>query len=212
MSAIEVMAAPERRTAERLRPAGAIPVMFGRGSGTIVDLSSGGMRLRHSGAVTRGSQLRVAFEWQKKRFAAMAEVLASRVASLGDAAGAPTMFESRIRFTFVSELSREVLQRVLAAISSNELRRWIANLQGWNENETHGGNSAAVGSYLRCRLVGSQWKKTWTQNPAQPQHGFVVPATVSTLEIETLCDTYYHASADERHLIRLLAEEAVRAA
>jgi len=211
MSAIEQLAPVERRTTERLRPATSIRVMFGRGSGSVIDVSRGGMRIRHTIAAMRGAQMRVAFEWEKERFDALAEVLASRVASLGDRGGAPTMFETRLRFAQMSESSRGVLERVLETTRSSELRRWISNLHGWCDDPREE-NGSGGGAFLRCRLIGRQWKKTWTQNHEQPPNGFAVPATLSALEIETLCDTYLHADPEERNLIRLLAEEAVRAA
>jgi len=211
MSAIE-QSPVERRRFERIRPTSGIRVMLGRGNGTIIDLSSGGMRIRHSFAAMRGTQIRVAFEWQRERFDANAEVLASRVAMLGNGGGTPTMFETRLRFAQMSDDSRELLERVLAAIRSQELRRWIANMQGWSD-EAHGEkNSHGDGAFLRCLLLGRQWKKIWTHDPTQPPNGFLLPATVSALEIETLCHTYSHAEAEERNLIRLMAEEAVREA
>ena len=205
MSAMET--AVERRSAERIRPATPIHVTFGRGDGSVVDLSHGGMRVRHTVATIRGAEVRVSFEWQKERFVAMAEVLASRVTSLGT----PTMFDTRLRFKRISDGSSELLARVMSAIHSRELRKWIANLQGWSdEAPVASGNGDGDGAFLRCRLKGTLWQTTWTHDPAHPMIGFTVPSTISELELETLCDTYLHANADERHLIRLLAEEAVR--
>jgi hypothetical protein len=204
MSAMET--AVDRRTAERIRPATPIHVTFGRGGGSIVDLSHGGMRIRHTVAAMRGAEVRVSFEWQRERFIAAAVVLASHVAALGT----PTMFDTRLRFAPLNRNASELLERVMTAIHSSELRRWIANMQGWSD-ESVITNSENDGSFLRCRLVGRQWKTTWTHDPSHPpSNGFTVPATINKLELETLCDTYLHANADERHLIRLMAEEAVR--
>jgi len=149
---------------------------------------------------------RSSFEWQKERFAAVAIVLASRVAALGT----PTKFDTRLRFERLNPGSKELLARVMTAIHSRELRHWIANMQGWSD-ESIIANSESDGSFLRCRLIGRAWKTTWTHDPSHPpSQGFTVPATISKLELETLCDTYLHANADERHLIQLMAEEAVR--
>jgi PilZ domain len=91
-------------------------VLAGRGEGTIRDLGRGGMRIRHTGALARGSQIRVAFEWKGERFAAVAEVLASRVVSI-DADG--TTYDSRLRFTRMSRDAHEVLLHVLRAMSGS---------------------------------------------------------------------------------------------
>jgi len=212
MSAIEAISPIERRSAERLRPVPPIRVTVGRGDGSMLDLSRGGMRVRHSVPATRGTEMRVSFEWQKERFVAIAEVLASRVVSIGNSQGSPTMFDTRLRFGQLTPHSRSILERLMTAIHSRELRRWTANMQGWSD-ETIDAHRENDGSFLRCRLIGQQWKRTWTHDPLeQPSNGFVLPGTIGKLELETLCDTYLHANADERHLIRLMAEEAVREA
>jgi hypothetical protein len=209
MSAIEALPVTDRRRAERLRPASSIRVMIGRGTGTILDLSRGGLRVRHTLALTRGTQVRVAFDWQNERFDAVGEVLASRVATLGDHSGAPTMFETRVRFSSLREGSQEILERVLSAITSRELRRWVENLHGWSD-ATRRDETAENGAFIRCRLIGRQWQKTWTHDPTQPANGFLLPATVTPQELESLCVTYGNAQLDGRHLIHLMAEEAVK--
>jgi len=206
MSAMETTV--ERRVSDRVRPATPIHVTFGRGGGSVVDLSPGGMRVRHTVAAMRGAEVRVSFEWEKERFVAAAVVLASRVTALGT----PTMFDTRLRFARLTPRMSELLQRVMTAIHSSELRRWIANMRGWSD-ESVVANNERDGAFLRCRLVGRTWKTTWTHDPSHPPaNGFTVPATISKLDLETLCDTYLNANADERHLMQLMAEEAVREA
>jgi hypothetical protein len=206
MSAIEALPPAERRTSERLSPAHSIRVTVGRGSGLVVDISRTGMRARHSAAVLRGSHLRVTFEWEKERFDATAEVLASRVASLGHT----TLFDTRLRFTNMSDSSRELLDRVLAAMRSQELRRWVSNLQGWTDGAQPEEEPDDRSAFLRCRLIGMRWRTTWTQDPTQPDNGFAVPATIKPQELERLCNAFREADADGRYLIRLMAEETVR--
>jgi len=210
MSAIEALPAPDRRRMERVRPGSAIHVTVGRGAGTIVDMSKGGLRVRHTVTVSRGAHVRVAFDWQHDHFDAIAEVLSSRVASLGDGAAAATMFESRLRFVHLSESSATVLDRLMTAITSHELRRWIANLHGWSDEEKNDRTSDSGGSFIRCRLVHRSWEKKWTHDREQPGNGFLLPATVSARELATLCDAYLRADADGRHLIRLMAEEETK--
>ncbi|HJQ36004.1 MAG TPA: PilZ domain-containing protein [Thermoanaerobaculia bacterium] len=206
MSAIEALPpAAERRNAERLSPAHSIRVTVGRGTGLVVDVSRTGIRVRHSAAAMRGSHLRVTFEWEKERFDATAEVLASRVASLGKT----TLFDTRLRFTSMSESSLALLDRVLAAIRDSELRRWVSNLHGWTESAQASEETDDHGAFLRCRLIGMRWRTTWTQDPTQPDNGFAVPATIKPLELERLCNTFREADAEGRVLIRLMAEETV---
>jgi hypothetical protein len=202
MSAIEALPPAERRTSERLSPAHNIHVTIGRGSGFVVDISSTGMRVRHSAAAMRGSQLRVTFEWEKERFDATAVVLASRVVSLGYT----TLFETRLRFTNMRESSCELLDRILTAMRSEELRRWVANLHGWTDSAPQE-EETDDGAFLRCRLIGMRWRTTWTQDSTQPDNGFAVPATIKPQELERLCTTFREADAEGRYLIRLMAEE-----
>lgn len=203
---LEMPKSGERRVATRVRPATPIQVTFGRGNGSVVDLSQGGMRVRHAVATMRGAQVRVSFEWQKERFVATAVVLASHVAALGTPT---TLFDTRLRFEKLPTPSSELLRRVMTAIHSRQLRRWVANLRGLS-SEPVVENRESDGMFLRCRLVGSTWKTTRTHDPSNPPpNGFTVPATINKRELETLCNTYLRANEDERHLIRLLAEEAV---
>ncbi|HEX2122908.1 MAG TPA: PilZ domain-containing protein [Thermoanaerobaculia bacterium] len=209
MSALETTSL-ERRQEPRLRPASAISMSIGRGRGMIADLSRGGARVRHTLPVRRGAQVRVAFRWQDEQFEATAEVLASRVASLG--AGGGTMYESRLRFAQMTAAAREVLARVLTALANRDLRRWVANLHGWSDETTAPHEAKQDGSFLRCRLVGRMWKKKWTHDRTQPEDGFLLPGTVNADELSTLCDAFENADEDGRHLIRLMAEAVVREA
>lgn len=117
MSALEQAPLPttigdERRTANRIRIANNIPVAIGRGNGVIVDLSLSGARVRHTVTALRGSNVRVSFLWHDERFAATAEVLASRVVALGSDAR-PTLYESRVRFRLVTDAAQQLLRHVL---------------------------------------------------------------------------------------------------
>jgi hypothetical protein len=207
----EVSPSAERRRSARLQPRGIIQVTVSRGTGRIIDLSHGGTRVRHTGAVRRGAEVRFTFEWDDARFDACAEVLSSRVDSLGDADRESTIYETRLRFTRVSPPSRDVLRRVLEATSNDELRRWVANLRGWSDGTTPD-PMPACGSFLRCTLGGNGWRKVTTTHHEQPLCGFVLPASVSAREVSLLCETYQRASEDGRHLIRLTAAAVVEEA
>lgn len=226
MSALEIDALPEnpadRRREPRLRLTSAVPARIGRGEGSLVDLSLHGMRVRHSTPAGRGTRVRVSFEWRGERFAATAEVLASRVAALTADGG--TLFESRLRFVDLAADGREMLDRVLGTIRNRDLRRWVANLRGWTDEETtphanvvpRDGRVAApsatpsLNAFLRCRFRDGRWEKQWTRDATQPLNGFVLPASVDPGEIARLCSTYEQIDADGRHLLRLMAAAVVK--
>jgi hypothetical protein len=220
MSALEIDALPDnpadRRREPRLRLTSAVPTRIGRGAGSLVDISMHGMRVRHSTPAGRGTRVRVSFDWRGERFSANAEVLASRVAALTSDGG--TLFESRLRFVDITGEAEEVLDRVLGTIRNRDLRRWVANLRGWTEedggtNVVHGEARVPVAppmsAFVRCRLRDGRWEKKWTRDGTQPLNGFVVPATVDEGEISRLCMTYEQIDADGRHLLRLMAAAVV---
>jgi hypothetical protein len=208
MSVIEQLSLDmqNRRTAERLRVAGTVPVIFGRNEGVIVDLSERGARIRHAGAVRRGSSVRVSFSWERDRFSAAAEVLASRVISLG----AGPSFETRVRFTSFDGASESVLARTMKGIAGRDVRRWVANLRGWSpEDSSFAHPLVQFGSFLRCRLRGSWWERKVTNDATQPEDGFLLPFGSTEEEILTLCDTYERGDDEERQFLRLTAAAAI---
>jgi len=194
-----------RRTTERLRLAGSIAVVFGRGDGVLIDLSQHGARIRHVAPVRRGAAVRVSFEWEGARFSATAEVLASRVIRLG----VGPLYESRVRFAFVDEESERILATALDVIAGRTARRWVANLRGWSDEGQCDPAPFPTNSFIRCRLHGNRWEIKRTSDPGQPDDGFAIPSESADAGIQTLCDNYSRGSAEDRQLIRLLAAASI---
>jgi hypothetical protein len=138
------------------------------------------------------------------RFSATAEVLAARVISLGNGPS----YESRVRFISVDAGSDTVLAAALDGIAGRDMRRWVANLRGWNE-ESQSPAAPQTGSFIRCRLRGSWWERKCTADSVQPPDGFLLPSGSTESEIATLCDTYSRAGEEERQMIRTMAASAV---
>jgi hypothetical protein len=214
MSAMEQLPLPstpgERRNGDRRRLDRVLNVLVGRNDGIFVDASLRGAKIRHSGAVRRGATVRIAFDWERQRFSATAEVLASRVIALGMREGESTTFESRFRFTVMSPESSQLLARVLGELSNHELRTWVGNLKGFDETPppppaapTH------AAGYLRCRHVHRAWEKKWTRDATQPPDGFVVPAGTPQAEVDALCSTWETSDEDGRRLLQLTAAAVV---
>ncbi|HYO78455.1 MAG TPA: PilZ domain-containing protein [Thermoanaerobaculia bacterium] len=202
----------ERRAAPRLRVAHVIQAFIGRGSGTLIDLSERGARIRHSTMVRRGAVVRVSFEWQRARFSASAEVLASRVVCLGDE-HRPTSYESRLRFLHVSDGAHQVLEKTLDALAGRDVRRWVANLRGWHDETVRETPPVpATATFLRCRLFGIRWEVKRTSDVEQPEDGFLVPSTIDDNEIVKLCADYVRADTDGRRVMRLIAAASVEEA
>ena len=208
MSALEQLPLEnqDRRKTERLKIDGLIAVIFGRGEGILVDLSRDGARIRHQAPVRRGTAVRLSFLWNGARLSANAEVLASRMIAIG---GGPS-YESRVRFLSVDADSQRVLAVALEELAQRSMRRWVANLRGWSDEQQAA--PRATGSFIRCRLHGAWWEQKRTTDTVQPENGFLVPSDTSAAEIATLCDTYSRAADEERQVIRLMAAAAVEQA
>lgn len=215
MSALEQASLPsDRRRADRTRLNRVLRALVGRNEGVFVDLSLRGAKIRHEGAVRRGATVRIVFAWERERFSTNAEVLASRVISLGAREGESAIYESRFRFETLEPAACDLLARVLIAIPNDELRSWIGNLKGFDDTQQANTSKTAAAAFVRCRRVGIRWEKKWTRDTSQPIDGFLLPAGTDPAEVAALCKTWDEADADARQLLRLTAsavvEEALR--
>lgn len=211
MSAIEQLPPPtvsdhDRRTTPRLRIREALAVVFGRGEGTLVDISATGARVRHSAPVRLGMRVRLSFEWQHQRLSANGVVLASRVIALGTTGGGATVFESRLRFTAITSDAAKLLTHFMESVETRDLNRWIANLQGWETQEEH---AAAEASYIRCRRRFNRWEQKWTRDASQPDDGFTVPASIDARELNLLCAMWENTDSGGREVLRQTARLSV---
>jgi hypothetical protein len=208
MSALEqgTSIGADRRVASRLRISGTVAVLIGRGDGVLVDLSATGARIRHRTLVRRGATVRISFGGER-RFSASAEVLASRVISLGANDG--TTYESRLRFTALDAEAAGVLQLTLESLAGLDMRRWVSNLKGWGDSPRSQEPRLGTGTFLRCRLFHRRWEQKWTRETGQPADGFLLPAGIDPNEVRTLCDTYEGMDEQGRATVRLMAAAAV---
>jgi hypothetical protein len=150
--------------------------------------------------------VRITFEWKGERFEGTAEVLASRVASLGQG----TRFESRVRFLSVPERSQEILARTMTDVLDDDLRKWVDNLHGWRDDDGRTHDRHGNGSYIRCRYVNGRWQQTHTREPLPPLDGFTVPDETDPAEIRTLCRTFEKSDEEGRSLVRLITGAVVK--
>ena len=215
MSALEQHPLPsDRRRSERTRLDRVLRALVGRNDGVFVDLSMRGAKIRHEHALLRGAQVRIVFAWEKERFSASAEVLASRVVSLGTREGESAIYETRFRFVVMDPGSSALLARVLVTISNEALRTWVGNLKGFDDTQRASGTASAVSAtgFLRCRRIAGGWEKKWTRDTTQPENGFLLPAGTDPSEVTALCDTWDALDADGRHLVQLTANAVVEQA
>jgi hypothetical protein len=195
---------PDRRRSGRHKPAQSIGTMIGRGKGVLVDVSLTGARIRHTWAVARGAQVRVRFDWTGERFEAVGEVLASRVVGIGPEG---TQFESRLRFLPLTEASAAMLERALSELGDDDLRKWVANLRGWTEEDANPHRDETpppARTFIRCRFVSRRWDQRVTRDPSTPPDGFTVAGGTEPSEIRALCRTFEQTDAEGRRLLQLM--------
>ena len=214
MSALEQQPlASDRRRSDRTRLDRVLRALVGRHDGAFVDLSMRGAKVRHEGALRRGAEVRIVFAWEKERFSATAEVLASRIVSLGTREGESATYETRFRFVAMEQSSADLLARVLVSISNEALRTWVGNLKGFDEDRLRAASPAqSAAGFLRCRRIGNTWEKKWTRDTTQPKDGFLLPAGTEPSEVNSLCRTWEELDADGRHLVQLTASAVVEQA
>ncbi|MGZ5442897.1 MAG: PilZ domain-containing protein [Thermoanaerobaculia bacterium] len=197
------VAAPERRRTARFRLSEPVEATVGRDAGPIIDISSGGARIRHTRALGRGVRVRVVFAWRGRRFEGTGEVVRSRVVGIERN---ETVFESRIRFLSFSDASLDLLETMLQEIADADLQKWVANLRGWEaRHPTPAEQATRTTRFLRCRLINGKWQQRLTGDPAPPADGFTVAAGTEPSEIRALCRTFETADAEARRLLRQLA-------
>jgi hypothetical protein len=103
-----------RRSSGRHRVVLSVPVRLGRSDGSLVDISTGSMRVTHPSALKVGAELPVSFVINGEKFAATVRVTWCRVSGLGGGEKGGTLFESRLVYVGLPAESKEMLERLTA--------------------------------------------------------------------------------------------------
>jgi hypothetical protein len=191
VAAIDLPALERRRT-PRFRFSVVMPAVLGRGDALVLDISADGARVQHFTAHPLGSAVRLIFFYAGRRFAANGRVLSSRVVGLGGGPAGETSYQSRLQFVDATAEAAETLMKIIEEIESGR----------------HDHAGSAMRYFMRCRLRGRSWTKSWTRDQSQPGDGFTVPAKLSDGEVALLCEAYEKMDDDGRALIRATAAEA----
>ena len=198
----------DQRRAPRLRPITILPVRIGRGDGILVDLSTGGARVRHSAPALLWCSLRLLIVADETPITLDAEVLSSRVSCLGTG-HSPTHYETRLRFRRIQKAQAAALAALVATLDTRRLRRLVDNMHGWFDEPQRSHERARPPCFLRVTRDGSSWIRRRTSRPGQPDDGFVLPGDTDPIEIDLLCKTYERLDDDGRQLIRSMAAAAI---
>lgn len=95
-----------------------IPVKLGLKDGTLVDVSSAGALVTHSGALKTGGETEMTFTYNGKRFACRARVASCNVVGIGAGKDGATLFASRLYFTNLPEESQQIVEEILNPVEA----------------------------------------------------------------------------------------------
>ena len=104
---------PRPQQSQRMRLIVGLPVRLGRKEATLVEISRGGARVRHTGLIKTDTDLIMSFMSGPDRFVANARVLSSRVVGLGAGEGGGTLVETVVRFTHTPAESLATIELML---------------------------------------------------------------------------------------------------
>ena len=90
-----------------------LPVRVGLREGTLVEISRGGARVRHTGMMRTATDVVLTFESAGDQFMANGRVLSSRVVALGAGERGGTQFETILRFTHISAEALATIEQML---------------------------------------------------------------------------------------------------
>lgn len=192
----------ERRRAVRVKPPVSVTAILGRVTGTLVDISPAGARVRHVGSLKTGGDVRLQFRYRTISVAVDARVLASTLVALGGGA----RYETRLQFREVSEDARDCIAAFLAEVEELQQRVWIRNVQGYEPGPRT--PTGPVDSFLRITKVKGEWSEVVTTSREQPHEGFTVPIATTAEEIDLLCETWEIGDPRAHRLLQIMAAMA----
>lgn len=227
----------ERRRKQRIQLTRGLVASYGAMSVVMIDVSDGGARIEHFRRLDVGKRARLTLEWNEKVIQVEAMTVSCKVHRFAPGEEGNTVFQSGLFFTEYAGDSATALREMLATMVARSLAEQVANARGIgpvmerNMPVFRSGQVASQGldatqrtarhripttgvaidrGYLRCSLIANtRWEKKWTLSSEQPPEGFTVSMSEPSEHIDHLCNTYRMASAEDRQLIRLMAQASV---
>lgn len=227
---------PERRKKMRIALTRGVLAHFGTLGVVMIDASESGARIEHFTRLEIGRKVQLRFDWKGADIVVDALVVSCRVHRFVHGEQGATVFQSGLHFSeYVGDAQAKLKEMVSTAVARS-LAEQVANARGIGPVIEHDmpvfragvvtakGLEAKPGEaarllpkssivvdrgYIRCTLANNRWDKKWSRTPEQPTDGFTVLATEPVEHIEQLCETYLQGNAEERNLIKLLAQVSV---
>jgi hypothetical protein len=228
----------ERRRKQRVRIGTTAIARFGAAGVLLYDLSDGGSRVEHFAPFAVGRRARFRLDWNGEGIETDAVVHSCRVNRFVPGKEGGTVFQSGLGFVEYVGSARESIAQIVETLVVRSLAEQVANSRGLGpvlEREMPVFRSGVVvgtdgevdpvaevtrrlaatsivleRGYIRCSFLHNRrWERKWTSSPEQPEHGFTMRASEPAEAVDTLCETYERANADDRRLIRLMAQLSV---
>ncbi|HEU4521749.1 MAG TPA: hypothetical protein VFT12_07090 [Thermoanaerobaculia bacterium] len=228
---------PERRKKQRIVLTRGLIARFGTTGAVILDITDAGARIEHFNRLEIGKKARFRFEWQQQPLEVEAIVMSCRVHRFAHGDDGTTVYQSGLSFSEYIGDAGSQLREMVTTIVSRSLAEQVANARGIgpvierNMPVFRSGAVVAAGidpsqenakryistsdvavdrGYTRCTLIANRrWEKKWTRSAEQPEDGFTVLATEPPEHVDQLCETYLNGSAEQRRLIRIMAEASL---
>ena len=203
----------------------------------LIDISIHGARIEHHTQINAGAEGRLNFEWEGRPISLESTVVRTKLERFSGGADGLMVYHSGLFFRKSSPEFERVLREMITWYITRAMEEQKANARGDEPpsvehmpifrsgvlaaNHSDVAQSLEMSSllpaarivkessYISCRLVRNQWKRTRTTDPGQPEDGFTVSSAEDEAQIEVLCDTYRISDEEGRRLIRMLAEMSI---
>jgi hypothetical protein len=212
----------ERRQFQRLQFEQPLPAHFENLDVNLADLSLRGAHIVHFQPLQAGRSGHLRFHWLGHDVSIQTEIMRCRMDRMAGPRGG-VLYSSGLAYLNPHEKG-DPLRELVEEHVVQAVREQIANLRGTfiplSERTTlfrsidrlsilpqaGEGGRPMQNAYLSCGLTERGWRKIPTSEKTQPAEGFTVSALEDSEHIELLCRTYAKAEAQDRRLIRMLAE------
>jgi hypothetical protein len=162
----------------------------------VVDVSTRGVRLSHSGLFPQGAECGVAFEWEGKPIEFVALQRWTRL----QGSSSKSRYQSGFEIASIDNSSNAALSTFIQWCAERAVGIPVAV-----PNATQSGSTPL---YVRHELVHGVWRKVPTTDSHQPHNGFTVPSAESITQVDLL-RAVYAADPSMRDVIRKIAKLSV---
>ena len=211
-----------RRQADRVVFQTPRPGRFASHDVVLIDLGTGGAGVRHQAKIAPGTRGVLRFRLERIDHEIECRLGRSKLELIKASDRTLQIYRSGLTFTAFDQSAQGIREAIRKRIHRAVLRQQADAFANPGIMSRMDESSGAIPKdllatwmearpYIRCTLdERDRWKQERVRDTTQPENGFTVSAEEAPAEIDLLCQTYLGAPDDQRKLIRLFAELAVR--